>query len=101
MLRGHDWPGNVRELKHAIEAALVLCDGDEVRPEHLVAAIRRAAPAAPPPSNDPLPTLDVLERDHIRRVLDAVHGHRGQAAKTLGISERNLYRKLREMGWNS
>ena len=98
MLRGHDWPGNVRELKHAIEAALVVCDGDEVRPEHLAAALRR--PAAAPPPVGPLPTLEAIERDHIRRVLDAVHGHRGQAARTLGISERNLYRKLREMGWN-
>ncbi len=96
ILRRHDWPGNVRELKHAIEAALVVCDGEEVRPEHLPAALRR--PEAPEAA-DTLPTLDRLERDHIRRVLDAVHGHRGQAAKTLGISERNLYRKLRDFGW--
>jgi DNA-binding NtrC family response regulator len=95
-LRRHDWPGNVRELKHAIEAALVVCDGDEVRPEHLPAVLRRQA--APPPPADPLPTLEHLERDHIRRVLDAVQGHRSQAARMLGISERNLYRKLREMG---
>jgi two-component system NtrC family response regulator/two-component system response regulator AtoC len=87
-----------RELKHAIEAALVLCDGDEVRPEHLVAAIRRPPAEPPPASPDPLPTLEELERGHIRRVLDTVHGHRGQAAKVLGISERNLYRKLREVG---
>jgi DNA-binding NtrC family response regulator len=101
MLRGHDWPGNVRELKHVIEAALVLCDGDEVRPEHLVAAIRRPPAEQPPPPAGPLPTLDELERSHIRRVLDAVHGHRGQAAKMLGISERNLYRKLKDLGWTS
>ena len=97
VLRRHDWPGNIRELKHVIEAALVVCDGDEVRPEHLPVALRRPAPAAP---TDVLPTLDQLERDHIRRVLDAVHGHRSQAAKTLGISERNLYRKLRDLGWD-
>jgi DNA-binding NtrC family response regulator len=97
VLRRHDWPGNIRELKHVIEAALVVCDGDEVRPEHLPLALRRPAPAAP---TDVLPTLGQLERDHIRRVLDSVHGHRGQAAKTLGISERNLYRKLRDLGWD-
>jgi DNA-binding NtrC family response regulator len=96
-LRRHDWPGNVRELKHAIEAALVVCDGDEVRPEHLPPVLRGPAPPPLPPG--PLPTLDQLERDHIRRVLDAVGGHRGQAAKTLGISERNLYRKLKDLGW--
>ena len=100
LLRRHDWPGNVRELKHAIEAALVVCDGDEIRPEHLPAALRRAAraPDAAAPAGA-LPTLDQIERDHIRRVLDAVGGHRGQAATILGISERNLYRKLKDLGW--
>jgi DNA-binding NtrC family response regulator len=98
VLRRHDWPGNIRELKHVIEAALVVCDGDEVRPEHLPAALRRPEPAA---GANVFPTLDELERDHIRRVLDSVDGHRAQAARTLGISERNLYRKLREYGWLS
>jgi len=39
-----------------------------------------------------------LEKAHIERALRATQGHRGQAAKALGISERNLYRKLREHG---
>ena len=100
VLRRHDWPGNVRELKHVVEAALVVCDGPEVRPEHLPAAVRQTrVPAPAATSAGALPTLEELERDHIRRVLDAVQGHRGQAARTLGISERNLYRKLREYGW--
>jgi DNA-binding NtrC family response regulator len=37
-----------------------------------------------------------LELMHIRRALEASHGHRGNAARILGISERNLYRKLKE-----
>jgi transcriptional regulator with PAS, ATPase and Fis domain len=43
-----------------------------------------------------LPTLVELELMHIRRALEASHGHRGNAARALGISERNLYRKLKE-----
>ncbi len=97
VLRRHAWPGNVRELKHAIEAALLVCDGDEVRPEHLPASVRRQPDA--PSAGGPLATLDALEREHVRRVLDAVQNHRGQAAKVLGISERSLYRKLRDYGW--
>jgi DNA-binding NtrC family response regulator len=104
VLRRHGWPGNVRELKHVVEAALVVCDGPEVRPEHLPAAVR-CAPAGTPVTTGagtgPLQTLDEMERDHIRRALDAVAGHRGQAARALGVSERNLYRKLREYGWLS
>ena len=46
MLRRHDWPGNVRELQHVVEAAMVVCDGPEIRPEHLPAAVRQTRAAA-------------------------------------------------------
>jgi DNA-binding NtrC family response regulator len=104
MLERHDWPGNVRELLHAIEAAVVVCDGEEVQPEHLPRAISSPAlPVAGPaaaldPAQAPLPTLEQMEREHIARALRASDGHRGNAARMLGISERNLYRKLREYG---
>ena len=35
LLCRYDWPGNVRELQHVIEAAIVVSDGPEIRPEHL------------------------------------------------------------------
>src|ERR1019366_528175 len=34
-LRGHSWPGNVRELVHAVEAAVVVCEGEAILAEHL------------------------------------------------------------------
>jgi DNA-binding NtrC family response regulator len=99
VLRRHDWPGNVRELLHVIESAVVVCDGPEILPEHLPAHLR-TPPAAAPASkvNGPLPTLEELERAHIELALRTTQGHRGQAARALGISERNLYRKLRVYG---
>jgi len=101
ILLRHDWPGNVRELLHVVEAAMIVCEGAEVEPEHLPASIRAVANAPAPHgsgSDGPLPTLDALERAHIESALRATGGHRGSAAKMLGISERNLYRKLREYG---
>jgi DNA-binding NtrC family response regulator len=100
-MRRHDWPGNVRELLHAIEAAMIVCGGDEVLPEHLPAALRNSTADGhhgPAGARDdgPLPTLQEMERAHIDRALRTTGGHRGHAAKLLGISERNLYRKLRE-----
>ena len=99
ILRRHDWPGNVRELLHVVEAAMVVCDGPEILPEHLPPELRapRGLPTAPA-SDGPLPTLEELERAHIELALRTTHGHRGHAAKALGISERNLYRKLRAYG---
>jgi len=96
LLRSHDWPGNVRELLHAVEHALVVCQGDEIGPEHLPRALRSATPKERTAGSlGPLPTLEEMEREHIGRVLDSVEGHRGRAARILGISERNLYRKLK------
>ncbi|HTT18901.1 MAG TPA: sigma-54 dependent transcriptional regulator [Candidatus Sulfotelmatobacter sp.] len=101
LLQRHNWPGNVRELLHVVEAALVLCEGSQVLPGHLPASLRKenaAPPAEPLPHNTALPTLQEAELTHIRMALAASKGHRGNAAKILGISERNLYRKLREHG---
>jgi DNA-binding NtrC family response regulator len=86
VLRRHPWPGNVRELKHVIESAMAVCEGDEIEPRL----------ARQLPSVRPLPTLEELEREHIRLALDTAKGNRAQTARILGISERNLYRKLTE-----
>jgi DNA-binding NtrC family response regulator len=99
VLRQHDWPGNVRELLHVVEGAMVVCEGPEILPEHLPVLLResegRHTDTVPPQDADhQLPTLEELERAHIERVLRVTNGHRGHAAQILGISERNLYRKL-------
>jgi DNA-binding NtrC family response regulator len=96
----HGWPGNVRELLHAVEAAAVVCEGAEIAAEHLPAAVRAGAgspvAAAYRVDGGTMPTLEELELMHIRRALEVSGGHRGNAARMLGISERNLYRKLKE-----
>jgi DNA-binding NtrC family response regulator len=99
-LRRHNWPGNVRELLHAMEAAMVVCDGSEILPAHLPVAVRGSASprTGALAEGAKLPTLDELERTHIRLALEAAGGHRGNAARILGVSERNLYRKLRGHG---
>jgi len=98
LLRGYDWPGNVRELLHVVESAAVVCDGAEILPLHLPAALRPHVAPGPPRQDaaEPLPTLQEVERAHIELALRASSGHRGNAARMLGISERSLYRKLEE-----
>ena len=99
VLRRHSWPGNVRELLHAVEAAAIVCEGDEILAEHLPPSVTPGFDrtlGVVPEVNGPLPTLVELEVTHIRLALEASNGHRGNAARILGISERNLYRKLKE-----
>jgi DNA-binding NtrC family response regulator len=97
LLRRYDWPGNVRELRHAIERSLVLADADLIRPADLPEELRQAVGASRLDAGQPsgLALADV-ERRHIARVLAEVDGHRARAAQLLGISERNLYRKIQE-----
>jgi two-component system NtrC family response regulator len=47
-----------------------------------------------------IPTLEELERVHIRFVLERVRWHQGRAAAALGISSKTLYRKIRQYGFH-
>jgi transcriptional regulator with PAS, ATPase and Fis domain len=99
-LQRHQWPGNVRELQHVIEAAMIVSEDQEIRADHLPAQVRASSAtpvAATPAAGQPLPTLEELERAHIEAALRATGGHRGRAAAILGISERNLYRRIRDL----
>jgi two-component system NtrC family response regulator/two-component system response regulator AtoC len=93
ILSAYDWPGNVRQLRHVVERALVLADGDAIAPADLPAEVREAETGL---TADRALSLAEVERRHIARVLADVGGHRARAAQILGISERNLYRKLHE-----
>jgi len=91
------WPGNVRELENVIERALILCDAGSIEPEHLPLGVRLEPSFRPAEEDGSLVTLEEVERRYVKRVLDECKGHRNKAANILGISERNLYRKLKEL----
>jgi DNA-binding NtrC family response regulator len=97
VLRRYPWPGNVRELENVIERALILCDEGVIEPEHLPLGVRLEPSLHPAHEDRRLVTLEEVERRYVRRVLEECKGHRHKAASILGISERNLYRKLKEL----
>ena len=41
-LRAYAWPGNIRELLHALERAMLFCDGDQLEIGHLPQEVREA-----------------------------------------------------------
>ena len=100
MVLAYHWPGNVRELKNTIERAILLECEDELRPEHLLFAEADAGPmvdgSSVPTSTDM--TLDEIEKEYIRRVIEAVGWNKNRAAKTLGIDRTTLYTKIRKYG---
>src|ERR1043166_7193716 len=95
-LVSYRWPGNVRELMHVLERALILSAGTTIEPIHLPVHIQRdELPHAVVRANAAL-SLHEIELRHILRVLEENSGHRERAAAALGISERTLYRRLKE-----
>jgi NtrC-family two-component system response regulator AlgB len=94
VLREYPWPGNVRELSNVIERAVILCRGERIGPEFLPS---RLAPAdACPQIGDPI-SLEMVEEQHIRRVLAATRSLQ-DAAKVLGIDQATLWRRRKKYG---
>ncbi len=95
----YDWPGNVRELRNAVESMVVRAKGNILTRADL-----------PPEVGAPLPAdtdawqflagrpWQEVERNHIRVSLEIAAGNRTKAARAMGLSERTLYRKIREYG---
>jgi len=105
-----DWPGNVRQLQNTIHRAVVLCDGPEIRPEHLVGLHRRNGSAGDHAaggqgmSDETLMQADGhvrkladVEAMAIERAIEVYHGRMAEVARRLGIGRSTLYRKLEEL----
>jgi len=91
LLFRHDWPGNVRELENAVERALVVGRGPEMKP----ADFSFQWQAAVVPNGR---TLEDVERSHIEHVWSESAGNHSRAARTLGIDRTTLYKKLKRYG---
>ena len=83
----------MRELDHAVERAVLLCQGDTVAVWDLALAPPGAAEAAAGQKS-----LEVMEREAIREALDRAGGNVSVAAKALGVSRSALYRRLQRYG---
>jgi two-component system response regulator AtoC len=93
-LHAHDWPGNVRELRTVMERAAILCEGEVVRPAHILFDGKNADGGEAPPA--PLPAAEDAggERERILAALEACAGNQTHAARMLGISRTTLVQKL-------
>lgn len=97
LLEGYDWPGNVRQLRNIIERAVILCDREIILPEH-IQGIQLDDEAFNEPRRSGRLHGDVqkLERASYEKALASSGGNKTRAMKTLGVSRRTFYKKLRE-----
>ncbi len=99
LLMNYSWPGNVRELESVIERAVTLSHGGQILPENLPAPIKQIGSRQRMLSEGVKRemTLEEIEREYIRLILDKAGGNKYHAAEILGIDRKTLYRKLAEM----
>jgi two-component system response regulator AtoC len=107
-LRAYSWPGNVRELQNCIERAVILTEGDAIRPRHLNLSFRDSGPAVA--ASSPWDDIDLsgslaeasrrvlaeVERRKITQALRDAGGQKPKAAEALQVSYKTFLAKLKE-----
>jgi two-component system NtrC family response regulator len=93
-IQAHAWPGNVRELDHAVERAVLMARGAEIREGDL--GLKGAGPDAPKQLDDM--SLEEVEAFLIKKALQRHGGSVSRAAEALGLSRSALYRRLQRYG---
>jgi two-component system NtrC family response regulator len=93
-MEAYDWPGNVRELESRIKRAVIMADGNQIRPEDLELGESNKEPM-------PLNLKEVREEAERRAIVRAMN-HCNQnitdAANALGITRPTLYNLLERLG---
>jgi DNA-binding NtrC family response regulator len=103
-LSSYDFPGNVRELKNALEHAVILSAGQEIRAEHLPRSMVDApAVESAPAKRKTLKQLRdewlaPLERRYLEELLAETEGNVREAAGLAGVDAVTLYRLLQRRG---
>jgi two-component system response regulator HydG len=92
-LLGYDWPGNVRELENAIERAVVMCRKRTLTADDLPDIV-----AHPTSVMIPGATMKEIELEAVRATFLATAGSTRRTAEVLGLSQRTVQYRLRELG---
>lgn len=115
VLHNHAWPGNVRELENLLKRALLLSKSNVITPdlvrEEMTTSVTETVSHRPNDIRILLPenlsgqdgtlyrnTIEQVEKELIRRVLEATHGNQVRAAKILGISRPMLKERMDKFG---
>ena len=93
-MTAHAWPGNIRELQHAVEKAVILCDGSEITPDTLLLH----SVVAPVIGPEAFTTFEQMERAMIEHAMTQHGGNLSAVAQQLGVTRQTLYNKIKRYG---
>jgi DNA-binding NtrC family response regulator len=88
-LKRYEWPGNIRQLENRLKKAMVLSDGEQLRPNDLDLPQEVLQPI--------LPLAEAKEQFAFRYIMEALErngGNRTQTARELGVDPRTIFRYL-------
>ncbi|NLI82586.1 MAG: sigma-54-dependent Fis family transcriptional regulator [Deltaproteobacteria bacterium] len=88
----YHWPGNVRELENVIERAIVIDQGPEIKAKNLPIFKTES-----PSTNEPQ-SLEDVEQQHIRKMLERHNWNIARTAKALNIDRSTLHKKINKFG---
>jgi DNA-binding NtrC family response regulator len=95
VLMNYEWAGNVRELQNVIERAILISDGDLIRPEHLPSGIKDKASFHHQAFDQKLSIEDYTKAFILRYQLEY---NEQQLADMLGITRKSLWEKRKKWG---
>jgi len=104
LLEAYDWPGNVRQLEHIIDQIIIFNNTTKITTEMLPHEISASASRRRPRidiqtsgvNDNHIPSISQMERQLIAQTLMLTSNSVPSAAKSLGLSEATLYRKIRK-----
>ncbi len=110
LLRAYEWPGNVRQLSNVIERAMVLGNGEVIRPADLPQAI--AGQAADEVAEDAKlgagtfdfdlgdyqTTITEIKKRLLVTALEEADGNAARAGRRLGLHPNSFRRLMRQLG---
>ncbi len=97
-LLDYDWPGNIRELENTVERAVVLTENDQIELQDLIYHGIGSNLSFLQPVGDRMKSLEEIEMEYIKIVLQAQQGNRSKSAQILGIDRKTLLTKLKKAG---
>lgn len=89
-LTSYPWPGNIRELLHTMERAVILSEGQVLKPSDFLLHSKSSGTVEDGPR-----TLDEMEFQMITKALEQHDGNYSAAAEQLGVTRQTLYNKMK------
>ena len=99
LLQAYEWPGNYSQLKHVLDELAALADGHYISKSAAERVLKKEKIMLGDAVQEQIDfnrTLDEINEDIVRNVVERCGGNQSEAARKLGISRTTLWRYLKK-----